>query len=533
MKKIFAALLALVASTAFGATLNPVQLLNPAGSTAGQTVVSTGASSAPGWATVPLSGLSSIAANTVLANATGSSAAPAAFAMPGCSTANSVLQWTTNTGFTCYASGAILTANTFTGVQAVTNTTAATSATTGAITDAGGLGVSGQIWTGSGGGFEANWPSYVTTNTLPAGIPPGSVGQGPLYTQIVRTGGYGQYGNWLNTYTITAATPVGQIDNGITTWVTHENLTGGAVFGFWGGANTPSLNLGEMYTGGAALGGEINVGNRWGNFGLQQNAHGATRWTVGLQSVPDVLPATDGLNTANVTCTATSPGVCTLNSNGFYNNMGVVFGGTTVPGGLTAGTTYYVQNVATNTFQVSATIGGASINFSSTGTAVNVLPSWPGNFAWAAMPSIHGHQWWVSDHIETDTLVPGGVGHLDYGGSASSDAPASWAEIHGTWGTGLSCVNGTFTTTYCIELGNLQAMQIGSAGGFYGNSNTMVMAAPVTLSNGYTVGTLPSGQVGARAYVTDATSCTFMGTLTGGGSTKCPVFYNGSSWVGG
>lgn len=54
---------------------------------------------------------------------------------------------------------------------------------------------------------------------------------------------------------------------------------------------------------------------------------------------------------------------------------------------------------------------------------------------------------------------------------------------------------------------------------------------------GYTVATLPStvatGQVtGAQAYVTDAVACTFLATLTGGGSTVCPVFYNGTAWVG-
>lgn len=50
----------------------------------------------------------------------------------------------------------------------------------------------------------------------------------------------------------------------------------------------------------------------------------------------------------------------------------------------------------------------------------------------------------------------------------------------------------------------------------------------------YTVAKLPAGTVtGSRASVTDATSCTFMGTLTGGGSTFCPVVYNGTAWVGG
>ena len=47
----------------------------------------------------------------------------------------------------------------------------------------------------------------------------------------------------------------------------------------------------------------------------------------------------------------------------------------------------------------------------------------------------------------------------------------------------------------------------------------------------YTVASLPAGTVGDRAYVTDATSPTYLGTLTGGGAVTCPVFYNGSAWV--
>ena len=51
--------------------------------------------------------------------------------------------------------------------------------------------------------------------------------------------------------------------------------------------------------------------------------------------------------------------------------------------------------------------------------------------------------------------------------------------------------------------------------------------------SGYTVATLPVGIIGMRAYVTDAVSPTFLGTLTGGGSITTPVFYNGTAWVSG
>jgi hypothetical protein len=53
-------------------------------------------------------------------------------------------------------------------------------------------------------------------------------------------------------------------------------------------------------------------------------------------------------------------------------------------------------------------------------------------------------------------------------------------------------------------------------------------------SPGYTVATLPAAPPqGSRAFVTDAVVCTFLASLTGGGSAFCPVTYNGSAWVGG
>jgi hypothetical protein len=54
----------------------------------------------------------------------------------------------------------------------------------------------------------------------------------------------------------------------------------------------------------------------------------------------------------------------------------------------------------------------------------------------------------------------------------------------------------------------------------------------VRTSHGFTVSALPAaGTAGRRAYVTDATTCTFGGALTGGGTTVCPVFDTGTAWV--
>jgi hypothetical protein len=110
MKKLILAVLTFAASTAFATTYTPVQLLNPAGSTAGQAIVSTGPNSAPTWGGVAVSGLAAIGANTVLANATNASASPTAFAMPSTCTSGS-LQWTSGTGFVCSSSLSATTIN--------------------------------------------------------------------------------------------------------------------------------------------------------------------------------------------------------------------------------------------------------------------------------------------------------------------------------------------------------------------------------------------------------------------------------------
>ncbi|WP_155630492.1 hypothetical protein [Burkholderia territorii] len=110
MKRLFVgALCALLSAFAFGVTYTPVQLLNPAGSSAGQAIVSTGSSSSPAWGGIGVNGIAAIAANTILANATGSSASPTAFAMPSCSTSNSALKYTSGTGITCGTTFALTT----------------------------------------------------------------------------------------------------------------------------------------------------------------------------------------------------------------------------------------------------------------------------------------------------------------------------------------------------------------------------------------------------------------------------------------
>jgi len=72
--------------------------------------------------------------------------------------------------------------------------------------------------------------------------------------------------------------------------------------------------------------------------------------------------------------TIASPGVVTLANHGLLANRPVVISTNgALPTGLVANVTYYVRNPTTNTFQLSATSGGASINTSGSQSGVHVL----------------------------------------------------------------------------------------------------------------------------------------------------------------
>ena len=227
--------------------------------------------------------------------------------------------------------------------------------------------------------------------------------------------------------TITAPTPVPQFDVCSTAWATQENLTGGAVFGNWAGANTPSSGLdyaghplSETFTGGQAVGMEINAGNRWSDFGLQYHTGGA-RYTVGLQVVPDVTPAPDG----------------------------------------PPSTTY------------------------------------PGTFGVSLAPSARGHRWWTGYLLEQDTIVPGGLGHLEYGGSAAPNAPGAWTQVEGYWGDGRDLSNAAIADFIAIKINQFH----GIVGGYFAGTNitasTNASTGAITTLGGAGI----AGNINAGGYV--------------------------------
>lgn len=226
MKKIIGALLALVCSSVFATTLVPVVLLNPTGSTSGQAIVSTGASSAPGWSSIvdsviagsgitvsgatgnvtvsvaanaiALTQLAQQSANTVLANATGSTANVTAFSMPSCSTSSSALNWTSGTGFGCNASvnAASLGGATFASPGSIGSTTAGSGAftTLSASSTVSGTGFSTYLASPPAiGGTTAAAGSFTTLNASGLFTPSSTIGiKGTATNDSAQAGSIGE-----------------------------------------------------------------------------------------------------------------------------------------------------------------------------------------------------------------------------------------------------------------------------------------------------------------------------------------------------
>lgn len=77
--------------------------------TAGLPLVSGGSSADPSYSALSLASLATQAANTVVANSTSASAAPAAVTIPSCSNSTAALIWTANVGFGCRTNAALTT----------------------------------------------------------------------------------------------------------------------------------------------------------------------------------------------------------------------------------------------------------------------------------------------------------------------------------------------------------------------------------------------------------------------------------------
>lgn len=104
------------------------------------------------------------------------------------------------------------------------------------------------------------------------------------------------------------------------------------------------------------------------------SSNGTLRLTV--YQAPSVINVASG-QAQTATISNASPGVVTINSNGFSANQTIQF---TTTGGLPAPlvpcTTYYVIAPTTNTFNVALTAGGAAINTTSAGSGTHTCYSY-------------------------------------------------------------------------------------------------------------------------------------------------------------
>ena len=80
--------------------------------------------------------------------------------------------------------------------------------------------------------------------------------------------------------------------------------------------------------------------------------------------VPGTVAVSPSVNQLTITTTNAADYFSTSDTTQLYTDLPIVFtGNTAFESGITAGTTYYVRNVSTNTyFTVSSTIGGANVN---------------------------------------------------------------------------------------------------------------------------------------------------------------------------
>jgi hypothetical protein len=119
---------------------------------------------------------------------------------------------------------------------------------------------------------------------------------------------------------------------------------------------------------------QVSPGSGWGlitpelgaysSFGLMAVFNAI--WTRALQGEPRDSPH------ATVTISIASPGVVSWTDHQLTNGTAVVFSTTgALPTGLVPFTRYFIVNAATNTFQVSATSGGAAINTSGAQSGVH------------------------------------------------------------------------------------------------------------------------------------------------------------------
>lgn len=185
---------------------------------------------------------------------------------------------------------------------------------------------------------------------------------------------------------------------------------------------------------------------------------------------------------ATVTITIASPGVVTWNSHPLQNGDPVRLQTTgALPTGLAANTTYYVVSAAANTFQLSATRGGAAINTSGTQsgthTAIYAPHGWGDNSTTFNVPDFRGRVAAGRDNMggtAANRLTTAGAGIAgvnlgDAGGAQTVTLTTTEMPAH-THTNGFSITGGTANTVGCGSMN--PTANTGSTGGGGAHQNT-------------------------------------------------------------
>jgi uncharacterized protein (DUF1800 family) len=220
-------------------------------------------------------------------------------------------------------------------------------------------------------GLAANTPVvFTTTGTLPTGLTAGT-------TYYVMTAGWSANSFQVST-SQGSATPVN------TSGTQSGTQTATASAGYTYGASKPGGS--GITTGGS---GNDNWGTRFdaylketaggGPYQFQTSVQPGSPLSAGIDFArlvidgAEVIPNNSGTTASAVTIPVASPAVITWTGHNLSANMPVVFASTsTLPTGLTAGTTYYVisAGLTANSFEVSTSVGGSAVNATVAGTGI-------------------------------------------------------------------------------------------------------------------------------------------------------------------
>jgi hypothetical protein len=356
---------------------------------------------------------------------------------------------------------------------------------------------------------------------------------------------YRNSSGYLTRLAIGSSTNVLTVSGGLPSW---------AAGGGGGGITVGSAITGTCPNGQVVYSNSGNIGCETLSGGGNVLSSGTpTSAQIAFWTNSNTIAGSTGITASNTALTATSAVTISGPDGGTWNTSGILLSaGTTTTPSLALGVP------GTGFYDGTATTWGLAINgvkkfdYGITAGTVFTMQSSlvlgsGGSFqaAGSITAGSTGFFSWVSGGAFTST----GIGQVTFGTAASSSPVAQNTAAQSGSGTNISGQNWTIVGSLSTGTGTsgdviLQTGSSGAAATVLNTAATALTLKGVTqnalfgaqfVSKGYTVSTLPSGVTGGRAHVTDQlTTCAVPGAaLTGGGSVICPVFYNGSAWVGG